>query len=194
MDERNLSREEAAEGQDSMGANGVHERNGDVGMGRGAGSEGLLGAEADADFIFQVVILGDSKVGKTSLLKSMVAGAGGAGSGRGAGEGGGGGEKVARMSQRLAYASVAVCAGTSPPQQWAARSSLQTARAMNGGAQTARPLADPHTVKLRLWDFTMDNTPSGAEDSQLHTLLRHADAVCLVYDITRHTFSKVLSL
>jgi hypothetical protein len=116
----------------------------------------------------------------------------GADVGRERGEGGG--EKVARMSQRLAYASVAVCAGTSPPQQWAARSSLQTARAMNGGAQTARPLADPHTVKLRLWDFTLDNTPSGAEDSQLHTLLRHADAVCLVYDITRHTFSKVLSL
>jgi hypothetical protein len=67
---------------------------------------------------------------------------------------------------------------------------------MNGGPQTARPLPHPHTVKLRLWDFTLDNntnTPSG-EDAQLHTLLRHADAVCLVYDITRHTFSKVLSI
>ena len=108
-----------------------------AGMQGGEVGAGARGAEAEADFIFQVVIVGDARVGKTSVLHSMVAGvAGAAGTGEATDVQG-----VVRISRRLAYACVTVCAGTSPPQGLAPRSLMQTARAVGGRCADGTSLA-----------------------------------------------------
>jgi len=42
-------------------------------------------------------------------------------------------------------------AGTSPPQEWATRTSMQSTRALNGGDVTIHPLPEEHVIKVRVW-------------------------------------------
>ena len=128
--------------------------------------------EGDADFIFNLVVLGDHKVGKTTFLRSMLAGAPVPG-------------QIVRVTDRLHYASICLQAGSSPPAQWAQRSSMQTARARRDGVDIRQPLPDAHAIKVRVWELSMagEQDEEAAQESY-RELLRGADGVFLVYKIT----------
>ena len=128
--------------------------------------------EGDADFIFNLVVLGDAKVGKTTFLRSMLAGAPVPG-------------QIVRVTDRLHYASICLQAGSSPPAQWAQRSSIQTARARRDGVDIRQPLPDAHTIKLRVWELSLagEQDEEAAQES-FRELLGRADGVFLLYKIT----------
>ena len=127
-------------------------------------------AAQGADFIFNLVILGDAAVGKTSMLESMAAGAPARG-------------HVTRVTDRLRYASISFQAGSSPPAQWAGCSSMQTARALDGGVDMCHPLPDPHTVQVRVWELSMGSGQGEAALEDYYRVLATADGVLLLYNI-----------
>ena len=104
----------------SVKAAAVHDL--DMHMPGGNGAE----AEADADFVFNLVVLGDARTGKTSLLRALAGGGTGrAGQGPSTTTGAYSGSFV-RVSERLSCVTLLVRSATCPPPELDPRFDTQT--------------------------------------------------------------------